>query len=88
MASISYASEADASSDYFVGHRRVLSLFCFAITINSAILIVAATSFYYRRDSSSEEGVGDLFDAYALIKEYVGKGADLLRPLACNRFGD
>ncbi|KAG8941736.1 hypothetical protein FRC04_004113 [Tulasnella sp. 424] len=56
----------------------VLSLFCFAITINSAILIVAATSFYYRHNSSSEEGVGDLFAAYALIKQYVSKGSAFL----------
>ncbi|KAG8911754.1 hypothetical protein FRC01_005541, partial [Tulasnella sp. 417] len=56
----------------------VLSLFCFAITINSAILIVAATSFYYRRDGTAGEGAGDLFDAYALIKEYVGKGSAFL----------
>ncbi|KIO18771.1 hypothetical protein M407DRAFT_83576, partial [Tulasnella calospora MUT 4182] len=56
-----------------------LSLFCFAITINSAILIVAATSFYYRRNASGTgEGAGDLFDAYALIKEYVGKGSAFL----------
>ncbi|KAG9012163.1 hypothetical protein FRB90_006834 [Tulasnella sp. 427] len=54
----------------------VLSLFCFAITINSAILIVAATSFYYRHNAG--EGVGDLFAAYALIKEYVSKGSAFL----------
>ncbi|KIO28562.1 hypothetical protein M407DRAFT_180434 [Tulasnella calospora MUT 4182] len=79
----------DANSDFVgVGWVRthlahatvdiVLSLLCFAITINSAILIVAATSFYYRCDASGTgEGVGDLFDAYALIKEYIGKGMNI-----------
>lgn len=41
--------------------------------INSAILMVAAASFYY----GAGKTVGDLFDAYYLIKEYLGKGQSL-----------
>ncbi|KAM0746809.1 Nramp-domain-containing protein [Meredithblackwellia eburnea MCA 4105] len=50
------------------------SLLGFAIMINSAILIVAAAVFYYGEGrSSSGTGVSDLFDAYELVKVYVGQ---------------
>lgn len=49
-----------------------MSLFGFAITINSAILIVASASFYY---GLKQTNVGDLYDAYHLIKQYMGSGA-------------
>ncbi|KAG8887880.1 hypothetical protein FRB99_004196, partial [Tulasnella sp. 403] len=55
----------------------ILSLFCFAITINSAILIVAAAAFYYGAGRGTVD-VGDLFDAHALIKAYIGKGSAFL----------
>ncbi|KAG8982299.1 hypothetical protein FRB93_008174 [Tulasnella sp. JGI-2019a] len=48
----------------------ILSLFCFAVTINSAILIVASAAFYY--GIAGGMTVGDLFDAYQLIKDYMG----------------
>ncbi|KAK4703241.1 metal iron transporter, partial [Phenoliferia sp. Uapishka_3] len=49
------------------------SLLGFAVLINSAILILAAAVFYYGEGkSSSGDGISDLFDAYALIKAYVG----------------
>lgn len=61
----------------------VLSLFGFAITINSAILIVAAASFYYGIGGGdpTKVVVGDLFDAYNLIKQYVSKGSSDRVPL-------
>jgi hypothetical protein len=46
------------------------SLLGFAIIINSSILILAAAVFY----NSTEGGVSDLFDAYELIKQYLGQG--------------
>lgn len=48
------------------------SLLCFALVINSAILIVAAAAFN-REDSSVADG--DLFNAHALIRERLGQGA-------------
>lgn len=50
-----------------------VSMVCFAITTNSALLIVAAQAFYF--GIGPDEGsrgslvVGDLFEAFALIKE-------------------
>jgi metal iron transporter len=48
------------------------SLMCFALVINSAILIVSATAF-----NQDDAGVadGDLFSAHALIGERLGTGA-------------
>ncbi|KAI5478528.1 metal iron transporter [Pseudohyphozyma bogoriensis] len=50
------------------------SLLGFAILINSSILILSAAVFYYGDGrSSSGTGVSDLFDAYALVKDYIGQ---------------
>lgn len=46
-----------------------LSLVFFAITVNSAILIVAGAAFYYNRGSRE---VGDLYDAYHLLSDTLG----------------
>lgn len=49
--------------------------------INSSILIVAAAVFYYGEARSSNlDGVSDLFDAYDLVKQYIGPGAFSLPP--------
>jgi metal iron transporter len=53
------------------------SLLGFALVVNSAILILAAAVFYYGEGRSSNtegQGISDLFDAYALVKEYLGQG--------------
>lgn len=53
------------------------SLLGFALVVNSAILILAAAVFYYGegKDSSTRgEGISDLFDAYALVRQYLGQG--------------
>ncbi|KWU44700.1 natural resistance-associated macrophage protein [Rhodotorula sp. JG-1b] len=50
------------------------SLLGFALVVNSAILILGAAVFYYGDgQSSSRTGVSDLFDAYDLIKQYLGQ---------------
>lgn len=57
------------------------SLFCFALIVNSAILIMAGAAFYYGTNKSSD-GSGDLasvqdgnlFSAHALIRSRVGEG--------------
>ncbi|KAL9931940.1 hypothetical protein V8E36_009255 [Tilletia maclaganii] len=54
-----------------------LSLLAFAITINSAILIVAAAA-----TSSGEREVGSLFEAFDLLKTTVGQGAAILFAIA------
>lgn len=53
------------------------SLLGFALVVNSAILILAAAVFYYgegRSSNTAGEGISDLFDAYALVKDYLGQG--------------
>jgi metal iron transporter len=51
------------------------SLLGFAILINSSILILAAAVFYYGNGkASAPDGVSDLFDAYDLVKAYIGPG--------------
>lgn len=47
-----------------------LSLVFFAITVNSAILIVAAAAFFYGRGTTS---LSDLYDAYFLLEDTLGK---------------
>ncbi|GAA5924942.1 uncharacterized protein JCM15063_005773 [Sporobolomyces koalae] len=52
------------------------SLLGFALVVNSAILILAAAVFYYGEGKSSStrgEGISDLFDAYDLVKQYLGQ---------------
>lgn len=56
------------------------SLLGFAVVVNSAILILGAAVFYYGDGRSSNPdggGVSDLFDAYDLVKQYLGQGAYL-----------
>ncbi|CAG8559206.1 10437_t:CDS:2, partial [Scutellospora calospora] len=53
----------------------------FALFINSAILIVAATNFYYNNDSTSARVAG-LFDAYNLLTKYLGGSAGVIFALA------
>lgn len=54
------------------------SLLCFAIVINSAILIVASAVFYYGADSvetgADTGGISNLFDAYDLVRGVIGPG--------------
>ncbi|PWN46564.1 natural resistance-associated macrophage protein, partial [Violaceomyces palustris] len=52
-----------------------LSMIFFAITVNSAILIVAAASFYYTTDGTV---IADLFQAFQLLKDQVGKAPAIL----------
>lgn len=63
-----------------VNHASVdiaMSLMCFALVINAAILIVSATAF----NVNDEDVVnGDLFSAHALIRERLGNGALPLPP--------
>lgn len=58
-----------------------LSLLFFAITINSAILIVASAAFYYG-ESGTTAVVADLFSAFELLKTTVGKGSAILFAIA------
>ncbi|KAK4056297.1 Manganese transporter smf1 [Microbotryomycetes sp. JL221] len=51
------------------------SLLGFAVLINSSILILAAAVFYYgegREANPNNQGVSDLFDAFELVKRYLG----------------
>lgn len=61
-----------------------MSLLGFAVTINSAILILAGAAFFYSPDpavrASGKEA--DLFGAHALVKQYVGTAASFLFALA------
>ncbi|PWN46038.1 Nramp-domain-containing protein [Ceraceosorus guamensis] len=57
----------------------VLSLLIFALVVNAAILIVAAAAFYY---GGNREEVGDLFQAFALIKSTVGHTSAILFAVA------
>jgi len=52
----------------------------FALFVNSSILIVAASNFFYRESGSIE--VADLFDAFDLLNEYLGKAAGTIFALA------
>ncbi|CAI2180173.1 5774_t:CDS:2 [Funneliformis geosporum] len=51
----------------------------FALFVNSSILIVAAANFFYKPTSIE---VADLFDAYNLLSQYLGKAAGTLFALA------
>lgn len=55
-----------------------LSLMAFAITINSAILIVSAAAFYYRQDGQGNIIVAGLYDAFNLLKAQVGNLSAIL----------
>lgn len=57
-----------------------LSLFFFAITINSAILVVAGAAFYYGNNSSAQ--LSDLYDAFELLKSTLGGAYAILFAIA------
>lgn len=58
-------------------------LVVFAITINSAILIVASAAFYYGHNNTGDkEIVGDLFQAFHLLRETTGKAPAILFAIA------
>ncbi|WFD35584.1 Manganese transporter smf1 [Malassezia cuniculi] len=60
-----------------------ICLVLFAITINSAILIVASAAFYYGNNSEGDtEVVADLFRAYELLHDTVGKVPAILFAVA------
>ena len=60
-----------------------ICLVLFAITINSAILIVASAAFYYGNNNNGEtEVVADLFRAYELLYDTVGKVPAILFAIA------
>ncbi|GAA5884985.1 hypothetical protein JCM6882_007181 [Rhodosporidiobolus microsporus] len=50
------------------------SLLGFAVVVNSCILIMGASVFYYGPGrAGNPDGVSDLFDAYDLVKDYLGQ---------------
>ncbi|GAA5932948.1 hypothetical protein JCM10213_009249 [Rhodosporidiobolus nylandii] len=50
------------------------SLLGFAVVVNSCILILGAAVFYYGPyRAGNPDGVSDLFDAYAIVKDYLGQ---------------
>ena len=57
-----------------------MSLLCFALTINSAILTLAGAAFYYNADDGN--GAPDLKGAHDLIASYLGSGAAIIFALA------
>lgn len=60
-----------------------ICLVMFAITINSAILIVASAAFYYGHNKDGDtETVGDLFQAFDLLRKTVGKTPAILFAIA------
>ncbi|GAA6059625.1 hypothetical protein JCM10212_004128 [Sporobolomyces blumeae] len=61
------------------------SLLGFALVVNSAILILAAAVFYYGTGKSSNpdgQGISDLFDAYDVVKQYIGQAFAYLFAIA------
>ncbi len=63
----------------------VVALVLFALTINSAILIVAGAALYYGANGGQEndsQTPGDLYDAFDLLKQYVGEGSALIFAIA------
>lgn len=79
---LSPASKESRSAKFIRTHLHhaqldiATSLFCFALVVNSAILIVASAAFYYGAGAEDVTGVqeGNLFSAHALIKSRVGEG--------------
>ena len=57
-----------------------LSLLGFAVTINSAILILASAAFYYGGNEAIRQAGADadLFSAHDLIKQQISKGMSWL----------
>jgi metal iron transporter len=59
-----------------LGHSQLLG---FAILINSSILILAGAVFYYGDGkTSAPDGISDLFDAFDLVEQYIGRAFALL----------
>ncbi|GAA5893389.1 hypothetical protein JCM5296_004863 [Sporobolomyces johnsonii] len=60
------------------------SLLGFALLVNSAILILAAAVFYYGEGKAAggPEGITDLFDAFDLVREYLGQALAYLFAVA------
>lgn len=70
--------------DLHVKHASVdtaYSLLGFALTINSAILTLAAAAFFYG-DHGATADDADLAGAHALIRDYIGSGAAIIFALA------
>ena len=66
-----------------------ICLVLFAITINSAILIVASAAFHYGNNSKGDrEVVGDLFQAFALLKDTIGTSTAILFAVALLAAGE
>ena len=66
-----------------------ICLVLFAITINSAILIVASAAFFYGHNERGErEVVGDLFQAFALLRDTTGKSTAILFAVALLAAGE
>ncbi|GAA6035056.1 hypothetical protein JCM8097_002164 [Rhodosporidiobolus ruineniae] len=59
------------------------SLLGFAVVVNSSILILAAAVVHYGPyKTTNPNGVSDLFDAYDIIKDYLGQGLAYLFAVA------
>ncbi|GAA5880805.1 hypothetical protein JCM1840_003288 [Sporobolomyces johnsonii] len=60
------------------------SLLGFALLVNSAILTLAAAVFYYGegKEAGGPEGITDLFDAFDLVREYLGQALAYLFAVA------
>lgn len=66
-----------------------ICLVLFAITINSAILIVASAAFHYGNNSKGDkEVVGDLFQAFGLLKDTIGTSSAILFAVALLAAGE
>ena len=66
-----------------------ICLVLFAITINSAILIVASAAFHYGNNSKGDrEVVGDLFQAFELLKNTIGTSTAILFAVALLAAGE
>ncbi|CAE6392674.1 unnamed protein product [Rhizoctonia solani] len=76
---IASVSPHSGSKDDELASPTVMSLFGFAVVINSAILILAAAAFFYSGKSVAHAG---LFDAYDLIKQIIGKPAATMLAVA------
>lgn len=64
-------------------------LILFAITINSAILIVASAAFHYGNNKTGDtEVVGDLFQAFELLKNTIGYSSAVIFAIALLAAGE
>lgn len=72
-----YRANATAHSKYSMT-ELVLSLFTFALFVNSAILVVAGASLYGSEEAQND----DIFAIHDLLSQSLGKGAGVLFALA------